>query len=224
MTGRTLFFTICIASVALVLGSGCRLRARGYVATPPPPTVEVQAHGQVSSPPPQTVHVQVGQPQFGAGVTVIEASCQQGAAEVCNGLDDNCNGQIDEGCGYSSGAIQITLAWATGADLDLYVTDPSGETLSYSNTQISTGGYLDQDARGACRSTQPNNTIENVYWNTPQPPRGNYQVTVHYWGECNSNAGPTSGTLAIAIGGQLWRSLQFSLAPNQRETLASFQL
>lgn len=223
MTVRKLVFTSCITALALMGATGCRLRAAGYVATPPPPTVS----GQVSvgvQPPPANVSVSVGQPTFATGVQVIEASCQQGGAETCNGLDDNCNGAIDEGCGYSTGAIQITLAWATGADLDLYVTDPQGETLSYSHTQTGSGGYLDHDARGFCRRDQPNNTIENIYWNSPQPPRGNYQVAVHYWGDCNSGAGPTTVTLSIAVGGQLWRALQYTLVPNQRETLAAFAL
>ncbi len=205
--------------------TGCTLRARGHIATPPPPRATVQVQATAPPPPQANVQVQVtAQPQFASGVQVIEASCQQGAPEQCNGLDDNCDGQIDEGCGYQSGQIQITLAWNSGADLDLYVTDPLGAELSYSNTSVASGGYLDQDARGACRPGQPNNTIENVYWNAAQPPSGNYQVDIHYWGDCNSGAGPTTAVLSIAVGGQIWRSLQYTLANQQRVTVASFQI
>ena len=223
MTFRKLAITFTFVG-AMLIATGCTVRGRGYVSTPPPPQATVSVQANAPPPPTGQVTVAVNQPQFASGVQVIEASCQQGAAEQCNGLDDNCNGQIDEGCGYSSGAVQITLAWNSGADLDLYVTDPMGSTLSYSNTQVQSGGFLDQDARGMCRPQQPNNTIENVYWNSPNPPRGGYGVEVHYWGDCNSGAGPTTATLSIAVGGQLWRALQYTLAPTQRVQVASFQI
>ena len=207
--------------LAAVLMSGCYVTTSARVR-PIHPVATVQ----VSAPPPPTatVQVEVQQPQLAAGVTVIQTSCQQGAAEACNGLDDNCNGQIDEGCGYSSGNIQVTLAWATGADMDLYVTDPQGETLSYSHTTTNSGGQLDHDARGQCNQNQANNTIENVFWNTPNPPPGNYQVQVHYWGECNSHAGPTQVTLSIAVGGRVIGAYNYVLAPQQRADVANFTI
>lgn len=222
MTSKKLLVHGSIGLVALLGAAGCRVRAHGYVEPPPPVEVRAEVH---SPPPPQgQVHVQVSQPQVETGVTVIEASCTQGAQEVCNGLDDNCNGQIDEGCGYSSGNIQITLAWNSGADIDMYVTDPAGETISYSHTQAASGGHLDHDARGACRPNDANNTIENVYWNTPQPPSGTYQVALHYYGECNSNAGPTNTTLSISVGGRIVGAYNYTLAPAQRVTIASFAI
>ncbi len=222
MTSKTMFFIVSVALLGMIAG-GCRLRASGHVAPPPPVTVRAEVNTP-PPPPPATVSVQVGAPTLEAGVTVVESTCVQGAAETCNGLDDNCNGQIDEGCGYASGQIQITLAWAGGADIDMYVTDPAGETISYSHTQAASGGHLDQDARGACRPNQPNNTIENVFWNSPQPPSGSYQVALHYWGECNSNAGPTTTTLSIAVGGQIIGAYNYTLAPNQRVTVATFNI
>ncbi|MEM7449703.1 MAG: hypothetical protein AAF355_15820 [Myxococcota bacterium] len=155
---------------------------------------------------------------------MIETNCIQGADEQCNGLDDNCNGQIDEGCGYSSGDIQITLAWNSGADIDLYVTDPFGETVSYSHTNANSGGHLDQDARGNCRPEQSNNRIENVYWNASMPPSGQYRAELHYWGECNSGAGPTNTTLSISVGGQVIGAYQYVLNPQQRVQVASFNI
>ncbi len=48
--------------------------------------------------------------------------------EVCsNGLDDNCNGVIEEGCGGLGGVVQFVAAWhELRADVDLEVTDPEG--------------------------------------------------------------------------------------------------
>jgi hypothetical protein len=206
-------------SILAVASSGCIIRTTGQPARA---TVRVQT----PPPPSATVTVQASSPQVATGVTVVEASCVQGAQEVCNGLDDNCNGEIDEGCGYSSGNIQITLAWNTGADLDLYVTDPVGETLSYSATTNNSGGHLDHDARGMCNQGQANNTIENVYWNQPNPPNGVYSVRVHYWAgaSCSTSAGTTNMTLSIAVGGRILGAYSYAINPDQRIEIAQFQI
>lgn len=220
MISKDVFVRWSIAIAALPVLGACQVRASGFIEPPPP----LELHASVSAPQPQaSVNVQVGQPQLEAGVTVVQASCVQGAQEQCNGLDDNCNGQIDEGCGYQSGQVQITLAWNTGADIDMYVTDPQGQTLSYQNTQVASGGFLDHDARGNCRTDQTNNRIENVYWNSAQPPSGNYEVALHYWGECNSG-GPTQSTTSIAVGGRIIGAYNFTLTPNQRVTIARFNI
>jgi uncharacterized protein YfaP (DUF2135 family) len=209
-------------TLAVVGGSGCFVQTSARIRTPPPITVRAEA----STPPPATATVTVttSQPTVATGVTVVEVTCAQGAQEVCNGLDDNCNGQIDEGCGYSSGNIQITLHWNSGADIDMYVSDPQGETINYAHPRSASGGHLDHDARGACRGDQENNTIENVYWDQQQPGAGTYQVDLHYWGECNSGAGPTATTLSIAVGGQMVGSYNYTLSPNERVTVASFSI
>ncbi len=220
MNGMRLSAVVFVA----VMASGCYVRATGRV---PRATVRVQTN----TPPPPNATVTVnagagGQATLASGVTVIETSCQQGAQELCNGLDDNCDGQIDEGCGYQSGNIQITLAWQGGADLDMYVTDPQGETISYGNTNVSSGGVLDHDARGACNPNEPNSTIENVYWNQPNPPPGNYNVEVHYWdgSGCSTGAGPTNMTLSVAVGGQVRGAWQYTIQPGQRIPVVQFPI
>ncbi|MBK8170897.1 MAG: hypothetical protein IPK60_11220 [Sandaracinaceae bacterium] len=195
--------------LSVLSATRCRIQARGFYDPPPPATVTVQAGVQA---PAGSVQVVGTGPQMGAGVTVIEATCVQGGQEQCNGIDDNCNGVVDEGCGYQTGAIQITSAWNTGADIDMYVTDPSGEELSYSHTTSSSGGMLDHDARGQCVQAQ-NNTVENVFWNTPQPPHGTYTVALHYYSDCNVNAGPTPTVVSIAVGGRIIGQYQIVLQP-----------
>ena len=196
-----------------IAASGCRVRARTtYETTPVHARVEV-------TPPAGGVVVQAAPPP--QGVTVIQQTCAPGAVEQCNGLDDNCDGAIDEGCGWETGQIQITLAWQTGADIDLYVTDPYGETLSYQHSQSSSGGILDHDARGAC--VGGSDTIENVYWSQAQPPRGQYQVELHYWGSCGV-AGPTPATVSISVGGRVIGVYNVTLYENQRIPVAVFQL
>jgi hypothetical protein len=206
-----ILFHLAIGVLA-VAALGCRRRVR--VTVP-------QANVTVGQPqqPAASVGVRIG----GTYVTAVQQACNPNQPEACNGLDDNCNGVIDEGCGFSSGHIQITLAWATGADLDLYVTDPQGYVISYSNPRSPSGGHLDHDARGACVRSQSGATIENVYWETSQPPRGPYQIEIHYWGNCRV-AGVTQATLSIAVGGQIIGAYNVVLNDGERQAVAAFNM
>lgn len=218
-----------LGALALLATSGCYVRTHHR---PPTTRARVSVSGSAqtttATPPPSsgTVTVSASSPTVATGVTVVEASCTQGAAEVCNGLDDNCNGQIDEGCGFSSGNIQITLAWPTMADLDLYVRDPSNEQIYYGHDRSQSGGHLDQDARGGCANDQVDSNLENVYWNQQNPPQGAYQVTVKYWdgARCSTSAGPTTFTLSIAVGGQIIGAYNYTISPGQQVDVATFQL
>ena len=154
------------------------------VAVPPPPAFNTSMTASVMVP---------------AGVQVLQAQCQQGTQEACNGLDDNCDGVIDEGCGYSGGNIQITAAWQTASDIDLHVVDPTGAEVFYGARNSASGGVLDHDANAACRIAPP--TVENVYWNSPQPPSGAYQIRLVAYDMCGVPNTPT--TLSISVGGRV---------------------
>ncbi len=121
-----------------------------------------------------------------------------GADEVLNGLDDDCDGQIDEGF-VNTGDPQVTAHWDTTADLDLHVYAPDGCHLYYGNTDCGTG-HLDRDANKACQSgaeTPP----ENIYWDVNQAPNGTYRVEVDYYKDCNS--GPTAYTVSVSKNGSV---------------------
>jgi hypothetical protein len=212
---RTLLVGACLG---LLVTGGCRVRSRTTTDTTPiHATVTVNTTGDgVVAPPPTGVTTGTA----GVGIIVSAPSCTPGAGEACNGLDDNCDGRIDEGCGWASGQIQVTLSWGTGADMDLYVYDPSGYQIYYGNTTSPSGGVLDHDARGYCTG---NGTIENVYWSTPRPPAGNYTVEVHYWGDCGDGAAiPTPVQVSISVGGQIIGVYGATLYPDQRTTIATF--
>ena len=73
-----------------------------------------------------------------------------------------------------TGDVQVTLTWDNEADLDLWVTDPAGERIGFSNPTSSSGGRLDVDDTDGFGP-------ENIFWPTNQAPPGTYRVEVHYY-------------------------------------------
>lgn len=157
-----------------------------------------------------------------AAAEKIAVDCDHGAYEQCNALDDDCNGIIDDECGYEGGAVQITVGWDSGADIDLYVTDPSGATLFYNekHKRSRIGGHLDHDARGDCRKEQQNPRIENAYWPRPAKP-GAYKVELQYFSPCAKGT-TTTATLSVAIDEEVVGSYRYKLEPEQRIEALSF--
>lgn len=79
-----------------------------------------------------------------------------------------------------TGALQVSLSWNTPTDQDLYVTDPAGEVIYYSNEVSSTGGQLDRDDTDGYGP-------ENIFW-LDNAPDGEYKVAVNdYDGTSSEN-------------------------------------
>jgi hypothetical protein len=93
--------------------------------------------------------------------------------------------------GAQTGALQIILAWDDLNDLDLYVTCPNGQQLSYRQRRAC-GGELDTDANadGPISRTP----VENVYFRGT-PANGTYHVQVHHFG----GQGPASSPFRVTI-------------------------
>ena len=111
-----------------------------------------------------------------AGVTLYSA-CTPTGPELCfNAIDDNCNGVIDEGCGIGTGLLQFTIAWTEPkADVDLLVTDPSGDKVSEATRTTPAGLRLDRDCPGEGCNGQ---NVENVFFEGSDPPKGHYSVEI----------------------------------------------
>jgi hypothetical protein len=100
-------------------------------------------------------------------------------------------GAIDGACACTpvptpsvgTGDVQVTLTWhsAQALDLDLWVTEPSGERCYYAHEVTSTGGTLDIDNKcGDYIDGRP----ENIFW--ANAPTGEYKVEVNWFSNCNS--------------------------------------
>ena len=98
-------------------------------------------------------------------------------------LDGRCDCTPVPTVPVGTGDIQVTLTWwnENALDLDLWVTDPTGEKCFYANGQApgvtTTGGQLDRD--NLC-SNYENGRPENIYWTTT-PPAGEYIVEVDWF-------------------------------------------
>ncbi|WP_439181587.1 YfaP family protein [Carboxylicivirga taeanensis] len=93
----------------------------------------------------------------------------------------------------SNGVLQIGLSWNTNlTDIDLWVTDPHGETIKFSNPYSSSGGYLDRDDVDGFGP-------ENIYW-LSDVPDGTYIVAVHYYGCENASCPETDFTVGVVNG------------------------
>ncbi|MCA9580896.1 MAG: putative metal-binding motif-containing protein [Myxococcales bacterium] len=152
-----------------------------------------------------------------------DASAHPGATEACNGLDDNCDGKIDEGCGYRGGAIQVTTAWNTRANLDVFITEPTGETLSFQHPESTSGGVMDHAARAGCGADFTRDQIENAFWAGDRIRKGDYRVSIHYWGECEGG-GATTGAVTVALSGKVLGTYNLQLNPGTRRDVLTIRV
>ncbi len=101
-----------------------------------------------------------------------------------------------------TGDVQTTLRWATIDDLDLAVTDPQGQTVSYMNRSVPSGGTLDVDANAGCSEQRPS-PVENVFWPPNGGVPGNYVAKVNLFTRCRPERGPIPFRLRILVKGQV---------------------
>jgi hypothetical protein len=104
----------------------------------------------------------------------------------------------------STGIIRAQLIWNTAADLDLYLTLPNGQVVSFGNVSVTFNGgravaMLDHDNRGATIDVPPNIRVENIVVNGV-PLAGLYSFIVNNF---NTPNGADSFTLRVFYNGQL---------------------
>ncbi|WP_439580085.1 YfaP family protein [Elioraea sp.] len=116
--------------------------------------------------------------------------------------------------GAQRGAVQVSLRWETTADLDLYVTCPTGATISYSNPRAC-GGHLDVDMNvGPRRVRDP---IENITWPEGAAPNGTYRVMVSNLGEGIGRVAPVPFLVRIRVGERVQEVRGTASTPQPRQ-------
>ena len=117
-----------------------------------------------------------------------------------------------------TGDVQVTLTWQADVDVDLYVTDPDGDTVYYGNRRVSSGGELDRDNMcGDFEWGRP----ENVYWPQAGAPSGTYSVKVRYYGSCADEDPDVAWTVRVIAGGAA-QSFTGVLAPYDEQEVTTF--
>ena len=101
-----------------------------------------------------------------------------------------------------TGDVQVTLRWDTTDDLDLWVTDPSGETIFYSHPASASGGKLDVDANARCNNPI-DNPVENVFWPAGKAPGGHYKVEVAFYARCENQHSTVPFTVRVLVDGKV---------------------
>jgi hypothetical protein len=95
-----------------------------------------------------------------------------------------------------AGELVVRLAFAGGADLDLWVSDPLAESVYFANTPARSGGALERDLR--CHDAAPR--VEVVRFAKPSP--GGYRVGVDYSERCPGGEDVVPWVAAIETRGE----------------------
>jgi uncharacterized protein YfaP (DUF2135 family) len=90
--------------------------------------------------------------------------------------------------------LAVHLRWDVSVDLDLYVTDPAGETFYYGNP----GDPFARDARCDAPGARAGG-LETVRWT--QPTAGSYRVGVDFPETCDG-AGEAQYRVLVDVGGR----------------------
>lgn len=135
-------------------------------------------------------------------------------ASACGGCDEpQCVALLGDGCGAAGGDgnPRFNLTWSPqGIDLDLHVTDPSGERIYYGNRSSASGGELDVDCTRDC-------TNENITW-----PNGGPSGTYSFYVDHFSGSSSASWQLRVFDGGRVVSSQSGTLASGQESSTFTY--
>jgi|GEM_PF-2497095 len=111
---------------------------------------------------------------------------------------------------HGTGDVQVTLTWDNTSDVDLWVTDPNGESVGFRNKTVRSGGHLDVDDTDGYGP-------ENIFWPRGKAPAGEYKVYVHHY---KARGVPHYKVLVRVNGTE--RNFEGTLNPNERKEVWSF--
>lgn len=98
------------------------------------------------------------------------------------------------------GPFTATVRWNGDDDLNLFIREPSGRILSWSNPETPESGILQIDSNTDCAAISPQ-PVEHIYWPPGRfPADGDYTLWVWYQNACGS-ADPVSFNLTVQRSG-----------------------
>jgi hypothetical protein len=148
----------------------------------------------------------VRSPQVVEGATAMQPFCAPDAAEACNAIDDNCDGRVDEDCGYAEGAVRAMAQWNSRANLDLVLMGPSGTAA------------VDRKGEGACAE---GHRLEHAALRDAAP--GAYEVRLRYVDACTDDS-ETTATVSVIVNGALLGVYNRTLAAGEEQALLRFEV
>lgn len=99
----------------------------------------------------------------------------------------------------SDEALHVLLAWAAPVDLDLYVTDPAGESLYFGNNPTRARARLEADARCPDVTGGAPTGIEHALLEAPAP--GQYRIGVDFLDDCRSGLAAVPFRVVVEMAG-----------------------
>lgn len=148
----------------------------------------------------------------GPYVRTIRGGCTTGP-DSCDARGDCEAAPVD--CGPETDRLRITAHWATSDDVDLYVTDKNGDTLSFLRPTTYSGGSM---LRLPGRTCVPSRDVgeEIATYSGPDALDGAYRVVLQHFGSCMSGLGTVDVDVTVSAGARHLQSFRATLAPRDR--------
>jgi hypothetical protein len=111
-----------------------------------------------------------------------------------------------------TGPVEVQLIWDNAADLDLWVTDPTGERTWYGNPRSLSGGVLDGDDTDG-------EGPETISWAAGRALDGTYIVQVHHF----DGPSPSNYTIRVSHSGRS-ETMAGSISRGETNTVTLFSV
>lgn len=132
------------------------------------------------------------------------------------------NVEYSVGSVLTSVGLQVSLSWASTADLNLELRDPTGQRLFFDNTSNTNGGTFGFDVNGLCEVLTGTNPTETATYAAGAIPTGYYEILVYYRQDCQNN-GPQDFSLSVSVDGNTLEAVNGTLlSPTQGVFIGSF--
>ncbi len=111
--------------------------------------------------------------------------------------------QVPTFANVPAGSVEVSLQWSTGADIQLLVRDPQGESVYDDKPSISSGGRLAANGNNNCVASNGTSPVSYIYWPEGRlPTAGSYEIEVLYQGSCNDTT-PVQFVLTVVANGKV---------------------